>query len=45
MHGAANPDAAKMIRPSDVAEAVAFLLRLSPTAIVPELSIFTAETF
>jgi len=45
MHGAANPDAAKMIRPSDVAEAVAFLLRLSPTAIVPDLTIFTAEAF
>src|SRR5262245_24961752 len=45
MHGAANPDAAKMIRPADVAEAVAFLLRLSPTAVVPELSIFTAEAF
>jgi short-subunit dehydrogenase len=45
MHGAANPDAGKMIRPADVAEAVAFLLRLSPTAIVPELAIFTAEAF
>jgi short-subunit dehydrogenase len=45
MHGAANPNAAKMIRPNDVAEAVAFLLRLSPTALVPELSIHTAEEF
>jgi hypothetical protein len=34
-----------MIRPADVAEAVAFLLRLSPTAIVPDLAIFTAEAF
>jgi 3-oxoacyl-[acyl-carrier protein] reductase len=38
-----DPDRANMIRPSDVAEAVAFLLRLSPNAVVREVQIHGSE--
>jgi len=38
MHGN-DPERANMIRPSDVAEAVVFLLRLSPAAVVREVQI------
>lgn len=37
MHADDAPDREKMIAPADVAEAVGFLLRLSPNAVVPEL--------
>lgn len=43
MHGS-EPERAAMIRPADVAEAVAFLLRLSPTAAVRELWIHNTES-
>lgn len=42
MHGD-DPERPNMIRPSDVAEAVLFLLRLSPTAIVREVQIHGAQ--
>lgn len=37
MHPDDSPDRAQMILPDDVAEAVGFLLRLSPNASIPEL--------
>lgn len=41
MHGADNAEAGRMLRPADVAEAVAFLLELSPNAAVHELLLDT----
>ena len=38
-----DPERPKMIRPADVAEAVVFLLRLSPTAVVREVRIYNTE--
>ncbi len=43
MHGD-DPERPKMIRPADVAEAVVFLLRLSPAAVVREVRIYNTET-
>ena len=42
MHGT-DPERAKMIHPADVAEAVVFLLRLSPAAAVREVRIYNTE--
>jgi NAD(P)-dependent dehydrogenase (short-subunit alcohol dehydrogenase family) len=42
MHGE-DPERANMISPSDVAEAVVFLLRLSPNAVVREVQIENAQ--
>ncbi|MBI4342464.1 MAG: SDR family oxidoreductase [Candidatus Omnitrophica bacterium] len=42
MHGD-DPERSGMIRPADVAEAVVFLLRLSPAAVVREVRIYNTE--
>ncbi|MAG56499.1 MAG: hypothetical protein CMJ83_09425 [Planctomycetes bacterium] len=39
LHGEEHPESSAMLRPEDVAEAVGFVLRLSPTAMVEEVTI------